>query len=71
MKRSQIKRSKWITPFSAKKLKQIKWQKKLRALLVDRDGPLCKRCTGTWGLSMHHILPVGKGGKDTLDKESA
>ena len=65
--RKPIKRKSWITPFSARKLKQRKWQKILRGLLVERDGPLCKRCSGTWGVAMHHILPVGKGGKDTLE----
>ena len=40
---------------------------KLRAEVFRRDNHLCLRCGAKHGLSIDHIVPVSKGGQNTLD----
>ena len=40
---------------------------KLRAEVFRRDNHLCLKCGAEDGLSIDHILPVSKGGQNTLD----
>ena len=39
----------------------------LRAAVYQRDGNQCLRCGATEGLSLDHIHPWSKGGKDTFE----
>ena len=40
---------------------------KLRAEVFRRDNHLCLKCGAGDGLSIDHIVPVSKGGQNTLD----
>ena len=40
---------------------------KLRAEVFRRDNHLCLKCGAEDGLSIDHIVPVSKGGQNTLD----
>ena len=40
---------------------------KLRAEVFRRDNHLCLKCGAEDGLSIYHILPVSKGGQNTID----
>ena len=40
---------------------------KLRAEVFRRDNHLCLRCGAKHGLSIDHIVPVSKGGQNTID----
>ena len=40
---------------------------KLRAEVFRRDNHLCLRCGAEDGLSIDHIVPVSKGGQNTID----
>ena len=39
----------------------------LRRRCFDRDGWRCRECGGATALEAHHIVPVHRGGADTLD----
>ena len=40
----------------------------LRAAVLERDNSTCRWCLVPGGrLDIHHVLPRGRGGKDTLD----
>ncbi len=39
----------------------------VRKKIFDRDGKVCKHCGSTENLSMDHIIPVSKGGEDSLE----
>lgn len=36
----------------------------LLALLIERDGYYCRRCNATENITIDHIVPVSKGGKN-------
>lgn len=36
----------------------------LRQSIVERDRNICKKCGGTVGLEVHHIIPISKGGRN-------
>ena len=41
--------------------------KKNRNAIFNRDGKVCKNCGTTKDLTLDHIIPVSKGGENTLD----
>lgn len=47
--------------------KQYTSNRKIRATVFDRDGKVCKHCGGTTSLSLDHIVPVSRGGGNTLE----
>lgn len=46
-------------------LKQIMEQKPSRALIYKRDNHTCQYCGSTKKLTIDHVIPRSKGGKDT------
>jgi len=41
-------------------------RKDIRKLIFERDGKICKPCGATKKLTLDHIIPVARGGEDTL-----
>lgn len=39
---------------------------KTRAAVYKRDWYMCAICSGTSGLQIHHVVPRGQGGNDTM-----
>jgi hypothetical protein len=54
----------WLLSEEEKK-KRVKWRK-LCAKVIKRDKGKCRRCDATETLSVHHIKPRDKGGKDHM-----
>lgn len=40
--------------------------KRKRRALVKRDGPSCRICKSTMQITLDHIIPTSRGGKNTL-----
>ena len=54
---------------SEKQKQRLKLRSVNKQKAKDRDGTCCKHCGkyDLWRLSVHHVLPLGRGGSDGLD----
>jgi 5-methylcytosine-specific restriction endonuclease McrA len=53
--------------FRKKQAKSFLANKKNREIIFEKYGKICKICNESQNLSIDHIIPVAKGGTDTLD----